>query len=90
MGPTEEDVARSLCNTVPVNSLLITGEDQKPEILKEVAEQNDTNFIKSDELAVQQSDLEGFSYIEHPSNIAVALDVCEKAGVNRDLSLIHI
>ena len=49
MGPTEEAVARSLCNTVPVNSLLITGEDQKPEILKEGAEQNDTNFIKSDE-----------------------------------------
>ena len=80
MGPTEEDVARSLCNTVPVNSLLITGEDQKPEILKEVAEQNGTNFIKSDELAVQKVTLNGFSYIEHPSNIAVALDVCEKAG----------
>ena len=87
MGPTEEDVARSLCNTVPVNSLLITGEDQKPEILKEVAEQNDTNFIKSDELAVQKSDLDGFSYIEHPSNIAVALDVCEKAGVNRKTAI---
>ena len=34
MGPTEEDVARSLCNTVPVNSILITGEDQKPYILE--------------------------------------------------------
>ena len=40
MGPTEDDVALSLCNTVPLNSLLVTGEDQKPEIIKEVAEQN--------------------------------------------------
>ena len=31
MGPTEEDVAHSLCNTVPNKAVLITAEDQKPE-----------------------------------------------------------
>ena len=25
--------------------------------------------------------------MEHPSNIAVALDVCKKAGINRDIAL---
>ena len=54
MGPTEEDVAHSLCNTVPVNSVLITGEDQKPDILREVAKQNGTRFIKSDESSIQK------------------------------------
>ena len=83
MGPTEEDVARSLCNTVPVNSVLITGEDQKPEIIKEVAEQNDSLFIKSNDSTIKKSELDQFSYMEHPSNIAVALDVCQQAGVNR-------
>ena len=87
MGPTEEDVAHSLCNTVPVNSVLITGEDQKPNILKEVAKQNGTAFIKSDESSVQKNELDGFNYMEHPANIAVALDVCKQAGVNRSTAL---
>ena len=87
MGPTEEDVAYSLCNTVPVNSVLITGEDQKPDILREVAKQNSTKFIKSDESSIQKKELDGFSYMEHPSNIAVALDVCKQVGVNRSIAL---
>ena len=87
MGPTEEDVAHSLCNTVPVNSVLITGEDQKPDILREVAKQNGTRFIKSDESSIQKKELDGFSYMEHPSNIAVALDVCKQVGVNRSTAL---
>ena len=87
MGPTEEDVAYSLCNTVPVNSVLITGEDQKPDILREVAKQNGTRFIKSDESSIQKKELDGFSYMEHPSNIAVALDVCKQVGVNRSTAL---
>ena len=32
MGPTEEDVALSLCNTIPVDGVLITGEDQKTDL----------------------------------------------------------
>ena len=87
MGPTEEDVAYSLCNTVPVNSVLITGEDQKPDILRKVAKQNSTRFIKSDESSIQKKELDGFSYMEHPSNIAVALDVCKQVGVNRSTAL---
>ena len=87
MGPTEEDVAHSLCNTVPVNSVLITGEDQKPDILREVAKQNGTRFIKSDESSIQKKELDGFSYMEHPANIAVALDVCKQVGVNRSTAL---
>ena len=87
MGPTEEDVAYSLCNTVPVNSVLITAEDQKPDILREVAKQNSTRFIKSDKSSIQRKELDGFSYMEHPSNIAVALDVCKQVGVNRSTAL---
>ena len=55
MGPTEDDVALSLCNTIPLNSLLVTGEDQKPEIIKEVAEQNGTTFIQSDESSIKEN-----------------------------------
>lgn len=87
MGPTEDDVAYSLCNTIPVDGILITGEDQKPDILQRVAELNGTTFIQSDETLISQEELDNFSYMEHPANVAVALDVCKKAGVDRKIAL---
>ena len=87
MGPTEDDVAHSLCNTIPVGGTIITGEDQKPEILKRIAEENNSEFIRSDETSITDIELNKFTYMEHPSNIAVALDVCRKAGVERDIAL---
>ena len=87
MGPTELDVAYSLCNSVPVNGVLITGEDQKPEVLKEVSAINGSKFIHSNEKAVTLEELNKFTYMEHPANIAVALDVCKEAGVDRRIAL---
>ena len=87
MGPTELDVAYSLCNSVPVNGVLITGEDQKPEVLKEVSAINGSKFIHSNEKAITLEELNEFTYMEHPANIAVALDVCKEAGVDRKIAL---
>ncbi|MBT5748974.1 MAG: poly-gamma-glutamate synthase PgsB [Candidatus Marinimicrobia bacterium] len=87
MGPTEDDVAYSLCNTVPDNGILITGEDQKPEILRQVAKINGTEFIQSNEADISRDELDQFTYMEHPANVAVALDVCKKAGVDRHIAL---
>ena len=87
MGPTELDVAYSLCNSVPVNGVLITGEDQKPEVLKEVSAINGSKFIHSNDKAVTLEELNKFTYMEHPANIAVALDVCKEAGVDRRIAL---
>ncbi|MBT4555114.1 MAG: poly-gamma-glutamate synthase PgsB [Candidatus Marinimicrobia bacterium] len=87
MGPTEDDVAYSLCNTVPENGILITGEDQKPEILRQVAKINGTEFIQSNEADISRDELDQFTYMEHPANVAVALDVCKKAGVDRHIAL---
>ena len=87
MGPTEDDVAYSLCNTIPLDGILITAEDQKTNILEEVAESNGSDFILSDHSSVTDDELDQFTYMEHPSNVAVALDTCEKAGVSRDIAL---
>ncbi|MBC8466982.1 MAG: poly-gamma-glutamate synthase PgsB, partial [Candidatus Marinimicrobia bacterium] len=87
MGPTEDDVAYSLCNTVPENGILITGEDQKTEILRQVAKINGTEFIQSNEADISRDELDQFTYMEHPANVAVALDVCKKAGVDRHIAL---
>jgi len=87
MGPTEDDVAYSLCNTIPVDGILITGEDQKKDILKEVASSNRSDLIFSDDKSVTNDELDKFTYMEHPSNVAVALDVCKEAGISRNIAL---
>ena len=87
MGPTEDDVAMSLCNTIPIDGVMITGEDKKTNLLEKVTKANDSEFIYSDESTVTQNELDSFSYMEHPSNVAVALDVCKEAGVDREVAL---
>ena len=87
MGPTEDDVARSLCNTIPVNGTFITGEDKKINLLRDIAKNNGSEFISSDDTTVTRKELDMFSYMEHPSNVAVALDVCKKAGIDRKTAL---
>ena len=87
MGPTDVDVVRSLCNSVPIDGTLITAEEKYKNILEEVAEQNGSEFLHSDEVSITDSELNKFSYIEHPQNIAIALDVCKKMGIKRDVAL---
>ena len=87
MGPTDVDVVRSLCNSVPIDGTLITAEEKHKNILEKVAEQNGSEFLYSDEGLITDSELNKFSYIEHPQNIAIALDVCKKMGIKRDVAL---
>ena len=87
MGPTEEDVAKSLCNSIPTNGTLITAEEKHKSILQSVANSNKSDIVFSDESTITMDELNKFKYIEHPQNIAIALDVCDKMGIKRDIAL---
>ena len=87
MGPTEEDVVKSLCNSIPVSGVLVTAEQKHKNIIKKVTYDNNSDFILSDENSISNEDIDNFNYIEHPQNIAIALDVCEKLGVDRDTAI---
>ena len=87
MGPTEVDVVKSLCNSVPVGGTLVTAEDKHKDILQSVADRNQSEIFFSNESSVSEKDLNNFAYIEHPQNVAIALDVCHKMGVERDIAL---
>ena len=87
MGPTDEDVVQSLCNSIPVNGTLVTAEDKHKDILETVALQNNSEILFSDETSVSKDELNSFNYIEHPQNIAIALDVCDKMGIEREVAL---
>ena len=87
MGPTEEDVVKSLCNSVPINGTLVTAENKHQKIIEEVTLSNNSKFIFSNEKSLPKDYINNFSYIEHPQNIAIALDVCEELGVNRNIAI---
>jgi poly-gamma-glutamate synthase PgsB/CapB len=90
MGPTVVDVARALAGTTPVGGKLFTAEQTHLNILSEAAADRRSQLIAVDDEQVAQvtwDELERFSYIEHPDNVALALKVCQDIGVDRDTAL---
>lgn len=92
MGPTPAHVARALAGTVPVDGTLFTAERDLDQlrILEGVAADRQTEMLAVDEEAIANvtaEDLKGFSYIEHPDNVALSLRVCHSLGVDRGTAL---
>ncbi|MAM64033.1 MAG: poly-gamma-glutamate synthase PgsB [Candidatus Marinimicrobia bacterium] len=87
MGPTIDDVKKSLGNTIPQNGKVVFGEKNIVDSVSDVAELRNTKYFVADEDAISDTQLAGFPYIEHPQNIAVALKVCNELGVKEDIAL---
>ena len=90
MGPGPEDVARALCGMVPRSGTLYTAEQTHLPILGDAAKDRKSGLVAIDDdavAAITPADLEGFSYREHPDNVAVALRVCEDLDVPRETAL---
>ncbi|MEK7348937.1 MAG: poly-gamma-glutamate synthase PgsB [Candidatus Eisenbacteria bacterium] len=87
MGPTVEDAARVLAQTMPVQGIVFTAERERRAILEEEAAARGTMLRVADASTVTDADLARFSYVEHAENVALALDVCARLGVGREAAL---
>lgn len=90
MGPTERDVALAILGTTPVGAVLFTGERDYPGEFGSVCEDRGTRCVMVDVDAVDAlapGEMGGFSYVEHPENVALALKVCESLDVERAVAL---
>ena len=87
MGTTIEDIALSLSNTIPYESIVFTSENEHLEPLKRVAGERNTVLEVSDEKSIGSDYTNQLSFIEHPENIELALKVCKEVGVKRDVVL---
>ncbi len=87
MGPTVDDVARSLAQSAPRNGHLFTAERARAHLIQEVARARGTVVHVTDENDVTADDLAGFGYFEHAENLALALAVCAHLGVEREVAL---
>jgi len=90
MGPGEADVARALAGAIPVSGTLFTASESQLEVFERAARDRDTEMVvvsRDEVAAVSDADINGFSYLEHRENVALALRVCEAFGVERNVAL---
>ncbi len=92
MGPDVVGVTKALCGTVPVSGTIYTAEQrQEPlQVIAHAARDRDSELVSilDDDVAeVSWDELAGFSHIEHPDNVALALRLCADLGVDRQIAL---
>lgn len=87
MGPTLDDVARSLCRSMPRDGVCVTAEsDRLPILLEEAAKRNCT-LVYADPDSVTDQEMAGFSYITFKENVAIALAVAHEMLIPRATAL---
>ncbi|MDR3080293.1 MAG: poly-gamma-glutamate synthase PgsB [Streptomyces sp.] len=87
MGPTLDDVARSLSRSMPEGGICVTAEKDRFDILQEEADSRDCKLIYADPETVTDEELRGFSWFTFKENVAIALTVAELLGVDRKTAL---
>ncbi|WJV45566.1 poly-gamma-glutamate synthase PgsB [Streptomyces flavofungini] len=87
MGPTLDDVARSLSRSMPENGICVTAEKDRFDILKEEADARNCELIYADPETVTDEELRGFSWFTFKENVSIALKVAELLGVGREVAL---
>jgi gamma-polyglutamate synthase len=87
MGPTLDDVARSLCRSMPVGGVCVTAEKERFHILEQEAEARGCRLVYADPDSVSDEELRGFSWFTFKENVAIALTVAELLGVERETAL---
>ncbi len=87
MGYTLPEIAKVLSKTIPDNQNFFMTETGASDVLKQTAEKNNSEVHISNPDSVSSKEMEGFNYIEHKENVAMAVAVCEHLGIDRNTSL---
>lgn len=83
MGPTLDDVARSLARSMPEGGICVTAERDRAHILREEAARRDCYLIEVDPETVTDDEIGRFTSITFKENVAIAFAVAALAGVGR-------
>lgn len=87
MGPTLEDVARSLCNTIPRNGIVITAENNYLYVIEGQAKKVGARVIKVKPEEINDELIKSFSYLNFKENVAIALEVSRLLGIPDDVAI---
>lgn len=87
MGPTLDDVARSLSRSMPVGGICVTAERERVHILRDEAARRDCRLVEADPETVSDAEIARFSSITFKENVAIALAVAALSGIDRETAL---
>ncbi|MFZ3500102.1 poly-gamma-glutamate synthase PgsB [Streptomyces sp. 5.8] len=87
MGPTLDDIGRSLSRSMPHGGICVTAEKDRFHVLQEEADARDCRLIYADPEIVSDEELRGFSWFTFKENVAIALVVAELLGIDRETAL---
>jgi poly-gamma-glutamate synthase PgsB/CapB len=83
MGPTLDDVARSLSRSLPIGGVCVTAEQDRIAVLQEEADRRGCTLIQVDPESVTDAELQAFPWITFKENVAIALEVARLNRVSR-------
>ncbi|MEH1057254.1 poly-gamma-glutamate synthase PgsB [Micromonospora sp. CPCC 206171] len=87
MGPTLDDVARSLSRSMPHFGTVVTAERDRLHILQEEADSRQSRLVAVDPDTVTDAEMRRFRWITFKENVALALAVAQLCGVDRATAL---
>lgn len=87
MGPTINDVAESLTNTLPRSGVTFTSEKEFFKLIKSKADSLHADLHFANGERITDEIMKGFGYLEHRDNVALALSVCNHLGIKEELAL---
>lgn len=88
MGDTLEEIAASLCSTVPDHGVVVTGE-RDPKLVKIIQEHCDargSRLVVAEESELSRRLCADFDYRQFEENVAVALAVAEVLGIDTSVA----
>jgi gamma-polyglutamate synthase len=85
MGPTLEDIARSLSRSMPAGGVCFTAEREYFAVLADEAWRRNCTLVPVDPDGVTDAEMAGFGWVTFKENVALA--VATHAGVPRDRAL---
>jgi gamma-polyglutamate synthase len=87
MGYSLNEICDSLGKTIPKNHDLFTAENAVFERLKRISEWKNSKIHQVDESIVTDEEMQGFKYLEHKENVALALEISRHLGIKREVAL---
>ncbi|MGP3964075.1 poly-gamma-glutamate synthase PgsB [Nonomuraea sp. 3N208] len=87
MGPTLDDVARSLSRAMPRDGICVTAERDRRRVLEQEAGRRDCRLLFTDAGEVSEEEMAGFRHFAFPENVAIALTVAAQLGISRQDAL---
>jgi poly-gamma-glutamate synthase PgsB/CapB len=87
MGPTLDDVARSLARSMPEGGVCVTAERERFAVLRAEADRRRCRLVQVDPDTVTDAEMARFPWITFKENVAIALEVARLHGVGRAAAL---